>query len=163
MKTLLFTMALTFVSTAAMAMGLGEPPATAGGPWPALFAQFTPVDGKSLGDWLIIAIAVLVGADRVMSMIRGGRATPPLHQQFADKQAHDKDITEIKDTLQSMKRDFEAWSSAHYDARRRMHSKINHLSTAMAYLAGSIEHKDARTAERLRDLIKQADNEGDDE
>jgi hypothetical protein len=40
-----------------------------------------------------------------------------------------------------------------------MHAKVNHLSSAMSYLAGSLEHKDSVTAARLRDLIKGADEE----
>lgn len=121
------------------------------------------VSNADMGSWVIVMFAVCAGVGSVAGVVALFRPQPALHKQFAARDDHDRDIKEIKETIGAMRRDFETWSSAHYDARRRMHKKINHLSSAMAYLAGTLEKTEPNTAARLRSLIDKADDEGDDE
>jgi len=110
----------------------------------------------------LVCFSSLVAA--VLGIISYFRPQPALHKQFADKEDHDKAIEGIEATLKEMRKDFESWSSDHYKGRRRMHRKINHISSALSYLAGTIEHREPKTAERLREMIEAADShEGEDE
>lgn len=126
----------------------------------ALAEGFT---NEQLGTWVLILFAIGSGIGGVAGLVALFRPQPALHKQFADKEDTDKKLDEIKEVLAAMRREFEAWSSEHYAARRRLHRKIGHLSGALNYLAGSMSHTAPQVAERLREIVRQADDEADDE
>ena len=138
--------------------GFGPPPCALG-----FMPALAEASAEQIGNSGITGIWWIGGALAALQIWALLKPAPPLHKQFTDRADHDKDIKEIKETLGGMKHDFESWSKSHYDARRRMHRKISHMSSAMAYLAGSLEARDPQTAHRLRDMINKVDEEGEDE
>ncbi len=155
MKTLFFLFATLFVCKCAQGT-----PLPAGWQAAATLAELSPAEiGASANAGLYWMGALLV----FLQVASFFRPQPALHKQFADKEDTDKKLDEIKKVMEAMEKTFSDWSSDHYDARRRMHRKINHLGSALSYLAGTIESRDPKTAQRLKDILDAADQESDDE
>ena len=146
-----------------VATGLGTLP-TVLGPWAApLLADAASPTNEQFGGWIMVLFVLCNGLVAILTIVAFFKPQPALHRQFAAREDHDKDVKEIKESVAAMRKDFEGWSTSHYEARRRMHRKINHISSAMAYLAGSMENTQPAMAARLRALIDKADEEDSDE
>lgn len=130
-----------------------------GGPVPIL----GDVSNVEIGSSANIGLWWLGGILVVLQIVAFFRPAPALHKQFADREDHDNDIKEIKNSLKDVNDKFEHWNTSQYDARRRMHKKINHMTSALAYFAGSIEKTQPDTARRMQSMLDKIDQEGGEE
>jgi hypothetical protein len=74
-----------------------------------------------------------------------------------------EDLTDLKAGQNAMMGKLEAWSGAQYRARGRMHRDINTLKNAMNFWAGKMAGQGDPDAQRLVDILAEAEKSGGDD
>jgi hypothetical protein len=87
------------------------------------------------------------------------KPSPPLHKEFANKEETNKKLDKIEHGQQEILEALARSNSSQYDARRRMHAKINAQENALNYLAGTLDKAGDPTGRRIREIMKKPDQE----
>jgi hypothetical protein len=123
-----------------------------------------PNSASSIG-WLVICLA------GVMVILKSGldlwkdhfREMPRPADAYVAKDDFKETVGEFTDRIQEAVEKIEKFSSDNYEARRRMHKKINGQQNALNYLAGTLS-RDGRSheAKHIQALIKEEDHGDED-
>lgn len=109
--------------------------------------------------WLIVGLAgVLTILKLVLDLWKDHfKPNPPHHLTYLTIAEHKEVIEEMTGRIEGAVQKIEQFSSANYEARKRMHKKINLFANAFSYLAGTLA-RDGRVHDsaHLKTLIDKA-------
>lgn len=120
----------------------------------------SPSDASSIGWISIILLTIIMGLDRALDFYKKHiKEQPSPSGTYATITSVKEGMAEIRDMVSETNDKLEGWSKDHYEARRRMHKKLNAQTNAMHFLAGLMARDGkGHEADHIRTLIQE---EGD--
>jgi len=123
-----------------------------------------PNSASSVGWLVLTAAAALTVVKLAMDLWKEHfREAPRPADTYVAKTDFKDTVEEFTDRLEDAVKKIEQFSSDNYEARRRMHKKINGQQNALNYLAGTLS-RDGRSheAKHIQALIKEEDHGDED-
>ena len=123
-----------------------------------------PNSASSVGWLVLTAAAALTVVKLAMDLWKEHfREAPRPADTYVAKIDFKDTVAEFADRLEEAVSKIEKFSSDNYEARRRMHKKINGQQNALNYLAGTLS-RDGRSheAKHIQALIKEEDHGDED-